>query len=84
MKIRAILRDFIKWQTKKELLKEPLTIDYELAETYLEETDKQLILYGVSQRSELFVAMFDKMTDDDIQECTNGFAKRVFNRLSNQ
>tara|TARA_R110000782_G_C14455236_1_gene372696 strand:+ start:228 stop:368 length:141 start_codon:yes stop_codon:yes gene_type:complete len=42
MKIRAVLRDFIKWQNKKELLKEPLTIDYELAESYLEEKDNNL------------------------------------------
>ena len=46
--------------------------------------DQALILPVVSQQRELFVAMFDKMTDDDIQECINGFAERVFNRLSNQ
>jgi hypothetical protein len=45
---------------------------------------KQLTLTDVSQQRGLFVAMFDKMTDDDIQECINGFAERVFNRLSNQ
>ena len=45
---------------------------------------ENLSLSGVSQQRGLFVAMFDKMTDDDIQECINGFAERVFNRLSNQ
>jgi len=33
--------------------------------------------------SEQFVAMFDKMNEDDIQECANGFAARVYKRLSN-
>lgn len=37
MKIRKILRDFINWQGSKDLLKNELTIDYELAETYLED-----------------------------------------------
>ena len=46
--------------------------------------DKQLTLTFVNQQRELFVAMFDKMNDDDIQECTNGFAGRVFDRVSNQ
>jgi hypothetical protein len=47
-------------------------------------TEQLFDLYSVSQQRELFVAMFDKMTDDDIQECINGFAERVFNRLSTQ
>ena len=50
----------------------------------LKDYKEQLTLTDVSQQRELFVAMFDKMTDDDIQECINGFAERVFNRLSNQ
>jgi hypothetical protein len=37
LKLRKELREFISWQLKHNLLKEPLTIDYELAETYLEE-----------------------------------------------
>lgn len=49
-----------------------------------ERANELFALYSVSQQRELFVAMFDKMTDDDIQECINGFAERVFNRLSNQ
>jgi len=48
MKLRKELRDFINWQRKNQLLKNELTIDYELAETYLEETEKQLYLYAVS------------------------------------
>ena len=47
MRLRKILRDFINWQRHKDILKEPLTIDYELAESYLESTNKQLSLYGV-------------------------------------
>lgn len=46
--------------------------------------EAKLIIDLVNQQRELFVAMFDKMTNDDIQECTNGFSERVFNRLSNQ
>ena len=34
---RRVLRDFIRWQLKNDLLKEPLTIDYELAEDYLDQ-----------------------------------------------
>jgi hypothetical protein len=52
LKLRKILRDFITWQRHNDLLKDPLTIDYELAETYLEETEKQLKLYGVVLQSE--------------------------------
>tara|TARA_R110000737_G_scaffold18977_1_gene37067 strand:+ start:520 stop:660 length:141 start_codon:yes stop_codon:yes gene_type:complete len=42
MQLRKELREFIKWQLKNNLLKEPLTIDYELAESYLDtqETNK--------------------------------------------
>lgn len=47
MRLRKILRDFINWQRHKDILKDPLTIDYELAESYLEITNKQLSLYGV-------------------------------------
>lgn len=50
MKLRKILRDFINWQGSKNLLKNPYTIDYELAEAYLEDTGKQLKLYDVSKR----------------------------------
>ncbi len=49
MKLRKILRDFINWQGSKDLLKNPLTVDYELAEAYLEDTEKQLKLYDVVQ-----------------------------------
>ena len=54
------------------------------AEDYHQAKLNLLTIPDVSQQRELFVAMFDKMTDDDIQECINGFAERVFNRLSNQ
>ena len=37
MKHRKILRDFIKWQGQNDMLKDELTIDYEVAERYLEE-----------------------------------------------
>ena len=40
MNLRKELRDFIYWQRNNDLLKDPLTIDYELAETYLEELNK--------------------------------------------
>ena len=36
---RKELRDFIVWQKQHNLLKDPLTIDYELADTYLETFD---------------------------------------------
>ena len=35
--LRKKLRDFIVWQKQHNLLKDTLTIDYELADTYLEE-----------------------------------------------
>lgn len=53
MKLRAILRDFIRWQGHNDLLKDPLTIDYELAETYLESTNEQLSLYDVGSSYDL-------------------------------
>jgi hypothetical protein len=37
MLLRKELRDFIGWQLRNELLKEKLTIPYEIAEWYLEE-----------------------------------------------
>jgi hypothetical protein len=40
MNLRKELRDFIYWQRNNDLLKDQLTIDYELAETYLEELNK--------------------------------------------
>jgi hypothetical protein len=51
MQLRKELREFIKWQLKNNLLKEPLTIDYELAESYLESEDQQFSLQGVMQTS---------------------------------
>ncbi|MFT6125874.1 MAG: hypothetical protein ACJAVA_000316 [Flavobacteriaceae bacterium] len=39
MNLRKELRDFINWQRHNNLL-DPLTIDYELAETYLEDVNK--------------------------------------------
>lgn len=47
MELRKELRDFINWQRHLNLLKDPLTIDYELAETYLESKEKQFSLQGV-------------------------------------
>lgn len=41
MTIKKVLRDFIKWQIKNDMLKDKLTIDYEIAESYLEE-NKQM------------------------------------------
>ena len=38
MKLRKELRDFISWQIENDMLKDELTIDYEIAEYYLEET----------------------------------------------
>ncbi|QQO97062.1 hypothetical protein Nekkels1_59 [Cellulophaga phage Nekkels_1] len=37
MKLRKELRDFINWQIENDMLKNKLTIDYEVAETYLEQ-----------------------------------------------
>ncbi len=42
MKLRAALRQFIKWQIKNDMLKNELTIDYEVAEHYLHVSDKKL------------------------------------------
>jgi hypothetical protein len=39
MEIRGIIRHFIRWQIANELVDE-LTIDYEMAETYLEEPEQ--------------------------------------------
>ena len=39
MKLRKIIRDFVNWQGKNDMLKDELTIDYEVAETYLEQTN---------------------------------------------
>lgn len=36
MKTRKQLRDFTKWLIKESMLKNELTIDYEIVETYLE------------------------------------------------
>jgi hypothetical protein len=40
MNLRKELTDFISWQLKQNLLKESSTIDYELAETYLQDENK--------------------------------------------
>lgn len=50
MTIRKIIRDFVAWQIRKGLVDE-LTIDYEMAETYLEAIEvvnKNDLLAGVS------------------------------------
>ncbi len=47
MTVRKVLRDFIRWQGKNDLLKDELTIDYEVAESYLEDTQKELSDYRV-------------------------------------
>ena len=40
-----------------------------------------LLLFSVSSRREQLIAFFDKASDNDIQECINGFAGRVYDRL---
>lgn len=40
-----------------------------------------LLLFSVSIQREQLIAFFDKASDDDIQECINGFAGRVYDRL---
>ena len=40
-----------------------------------------LLLFSVSSQREQLIAFFDKASDDDIQECINGFAGRVYDRL---
>jgi hypothetical protein len=52
-------------------------------ETYSPElaAEEILLLFSVSSRREQLIAFFDKATDNDIQECINGFAGRVFDRL---
>lgn len=67
MRLRKILRDFINWQRNKDILKDPLTIDYELAESYLESTNKQLSLYGVVK------SFCDKCNGSGLIEETNEF-----------
>ena len=51
---------------------------------FAEQQLKNCNLQNVSQQRELFVALTDKMTELDWQECYNGFADRVFDRLSNK
>jgi len=70
MKLRAILRGFIRWQIKEDLFKN-IIIDYEIAERYLEETEKSLKDYGVlanvSQQRELLVAFMGEWnTNNDV------------------
>ena len=36
MELRKELREFVQWQKERNLLRDTLTIDYELAESYLE------------------------------------------------
>lgn len=40
-----------------------------------------LLLFSVKSQREQLIAFFDKASDDDIQECINGFAGRVYDRL---
>jgi hypothetical protein len=48
MEFRKIIRDFVSWQIGKDLLKDELTIDYEVAETYLEENEVEILnMYSV-------------------------------------
>tara|TARA_R110000803_G_scaffold180576_1_gene243020 strand:+ start:278 stop:538 length:261 start_codon:yes stop_codon:yes gene_type:complete len=79
MELRKELRDFINWQRHLNLLKDPLTIDYELAETYLESKEKQFSLQGVSHRREPLIAFAEdwntkndtdqvEITEDDIDD----------------
>jgi len=53
MKLRKELRDFIKWQIRKDMLKDELTIDYEIAEAYLEQENqgRALTIDNVRQRA---------------------------------
>jgi len=46
-----------------------------------EAANELLNLFSVSSRREQLIAFFDKANDNDIQECVNGFAGRVFDRL---
>lgn len=47
MTVRKVLRDFIRWQGKNDMLKDGLTIDYEVTESYLKDTQTGLSDYRV-------------------------------------
>jgi len=47
----------------------------------LKEIKQSLLIQRVSSRREQLIAFFDKASDDDVQECINGFAGRVYDRL---
>lgn len=54
MELRKMFRDFVSWQIEKGYITE-LTIDYEVAETYLEEKEVEILnMYSVVGRSGQF------------------------------
>ena len=66
MKLRKELREFIKWQLRKGMLKnEESIIDYEVAETYLEQMQVNVTLGSVSNRRELLIAFAEFVKKDN-------------------
>lgn len=61
-----LLRDFINWQRHNQLLKDPLTIDYELAETFLEDP-KQVNLLSIYSVI-IWIALKDDIKPEDDTE----------------
>ena len=70
MRIRKIIRDFVSWQIEKDMLNE-CVIDYEVAETYLEEKKIKLWdLYFVSKVKRAFCRHDWQMIYEGIYECS--------------
>lgn len=61
MIVRKILRDFIDWQGRENLLKNELTISYEVAETYLEQNKVSLNDFEEHLDDDLWVQEYNEV-----------------------
>jgi len=71
MKLRKIIRDFVNWQGKNDMLKDELTIDYEVAETYLEQTNLTFCSSSL-QLNEKQIPTFEDWLTKNCKEADDG------------
>tara|TARA_B110000902_G_scaffold30049_1_gene32387 strand:- start:260 stop:511 length:252 start_codon:yes stop_codon:yes gene_type:complete len=70
MGLRKELREFVQWQKERKLLKDPLTIDYELAESYLERNmySEDEVIHIIDQTVDKFYKHYYSLTKAEMKK----------------
>ena len=70
MELRKELREFVQWQKERKLLKDPLTIDYELADSYLERNtySEDEVIHIIDQTVDKFYKHYYSLTKAEMKK----------------